>query len=145
METVLIGFLAGIAGAMTLNVVLSPFWELLGLRNRIHVELLLCSQIKPDSHEGLDLRYNAGKLRVLAAELRAFHQSASRLTRALVARRGYDLPAAVEAMIGLSNDLDAHAVGPAHRLERAKRALRLPEIGFPAGGDPGGRARSQPA
>ena len=134
METALIGFVAGVVGAAALNVVLSPLWDLSGLRNRIYVELLLCAGIRPETREKLDVSYNARKLQVSAAELQIFEQSASRLTRALVARKGYDLPTAIGALIGLSNCLLEGTDGAGNYLARTKEALRIPDIGFPAGG-----------
>ncbi|WP_119462003.1 hypothetical protein [Rhodospirillaceae bacterium SYSU D60014] len=136
MEAALIGFVAGVVGAAALNIVLSPLWDLSGLRNRIYVELLLCAPIRPEAYDRLDLNHNVAKLRVLAAELQSFDRSATRLTRALITRKGYDLPAAVEALIGLSNSLTEGADGVRGYLAHARNALRIPDIGFPVSGSP---------
>lgn len=132
METVLIAFFAGMAGGAAFNCVIAPLWHFWGIRDAVYTELLVCASIKPQPTRELedDTQDIAHRLRRLAAELVTFDQSAGRLTRAILARKGYEWITESEALIDLSRGLKANKnVVP--YLVQAKKALRLPDDGFP--------------
>jgi hypothetical protein len=128
MGSVLVAFLAGVAGAAIFNYVLAPFWHFYGLRDAIYAELLVCAGAKPwNGGTGID----PDRLRRLAAELMTFDQSASRFTRAVLARKGYRPLAEAEALMALSNSLETDEESAMRHLLDSKQGLRLPDTGFP--------------
>jgi hypothetical protein len=147
--TVMAGFLGGAAAWFATNFWGRPVARFLELRQQAQETILFHANIGPYLADAERLPRASDDLRRIAAQIGGIAATSPPAILWLLRRRGYDLPAAAENLIGLSNTL-AEPYGaehPPHR-EMTQRALRLPvmplrEAGGAAGaGERHGRRRS---
>lgn len=127
--TVVAGFLGGAAAWFATNFWGRPIAKFFELRLQAQETILFHANIGPYLADAERLPKASDELRRIAAQIGGITATSSPVILWLLRRRGYDLPAATENLIGLSNTLDEpYGAGhPSHR-EKTQRALRLPLI-----------------
>jgi hypothetical protein len=136
--TMTAGFLGGAAAWFATNFWGRPIAKLFELRLQAQETILFRANIGPYLADAERLPKASDELRRIAAKIGGIAATSPPAIRWLLRRRGYDLPAAAENLIGLSNTL-AEPYGPdrpPHR-EMTQRALRLPVMPSPATADVG--------
>jgi hypothetical protein len=125
--TVAAGFLGGAAAWFATNFWGRPIARFFELRQQAQETILFHANIGPHLADAERLPRASDELRRIAAQLGGILATSPKAILWLLRRRGYDLQAATEHLIGLSNTLTEPLGGdrPAHR-ELTQRALRLP-------------------
>jgi hypothetical protein len=127
--TVAAGFLGGAAAWFATNFWGRPIAKFLELRLQAQETILFHANIGPYLADTERLPKASDDLRRIAAQIGGITATSSPVILWLLRRRGYDLPAATEHLIGLSNTLTEPygAPLPSHR-EMTQRPLRLPIV-----------------
>ncbi len=127
--TLAAGFLGGAAAWFATNFWGKPIAKFLELRQQAQETILFHANIGPYLADAERLPRASDDLRRIAAQIGGITATSPPLILWLLRRRGYDLPAATENLIGLSNTLtEPYGAGqPPHR-ELTQRALRLPVV-----------------
>lgn len=115
----------GAVGWYGTHYIVRPWLEFRELRKLVHESLIFFANVRDRAY---DKRYGDAEteFRKLAAKLSALNVSTSPLVARLFSIRGYDLPAAASALIGLSNQLDDTTGERAGLRFDIEKALRLP-------------------
>jgi hypothetical protein len=123
------GFLGGVAAWFATNFWGRPLARFYELRQQTQETILFHANIGPYLADTERLPKASDDLRRIAAQIGGITATSSPVILWLLRRRGYDLPAATEHLIGLSNTLTEPygAARPSHR-EMTQRALRLPIV-----------------
>jgi hypothetical protein len=127
--TLAAGFLGGAAAWFATNFWGRPIARFHELRLQAQETILFHANIGPYLADAERLPKASDELRRIAAQIGGITATSSPAILWLLRRRGYDLPAAIENLIGLSNTLTEPfgADHPPHR-EMTQRALRLPVV-----------------
>jgi hypothetical protein len=127
--TLAAGFLGGAAAWFATNFWGRPIARFHELRLQAQETILFHANIGPYLADAERLPKASDELRRIAAQIGGITATSPPAILWLLRRRGYDLPAATENLIGLSNTLTEPfgADHPAHR-EMTQRALRLPVV-----------------
>jgi hypothetical protein len=130
--TVAAGFFGGAAAWFATNFWGRPIARFFELRQQAQEAILFHANIGPHLADAERLPKASDELRRIAAQLGGITATSPPAILWLLRWRGYDLPAATENLIGLSNTLTEPYGGehPAHR-EMTQRALRLPLVPSP--------------
>jgi len=127
--TVAAGFLGGAAAWFATNFWGRPMAKFFELRLQAQETILFHANIGPYLADEERLPKASDDLRRIAAQIGGITATSPPVILRLLRWRGYDLPAATEHLIGLSNTLTEPygAASPSHR-EMTQRALRLPLV-----------------
>jgi hypothetical protein len=121
------GFVGGVAAWFATNFWGRPLARFYELRQQAQETILFHANIGPHLTDAERLPKASDELRRIAAQLGGVSATSPPFILWLLRRRGYDLEAATENLIGLSNTLtEPYGTNrPGHR-EMTQRALRLP-------------------
>ena len=120
------GFVGGAFAWFATNFWGRPIGKFLELRLQAQEAMLFHANIGPYLADAQREPKASEELRRIAAQIGGVSATSSPLVLRLLRWRGYDLPAATERLIGLSNTLtEPFGTNSRHR-EHAQRALRLP-------------------
>jgi hypothetical protein len=127
--TLAAGFLGGAAAWFATNFWGRPIAKFFELRLQAQETILFHANIGPHLADAERLPRASDELRRIAAQIGGVAATSPPVILWLLRRRGYDLTAATENLIGLSNTLmePYGSDHPAHR-ELTQRALRLPVV-----------------
>ncbi len=131
--TLVSGFIGGALAWFATNFWGRPISKFLDLRLQAQETILFHANVGPYLADAQRMPKASDDLRRTAAQIGGITATSSPIILWLLRRRGYDLPAATELLIGLSNTLtEPYGANAAHR-EKAQKALRLPIVpGAPA-------------
>jgi hypothetical protein len=122
------GFLGGAIAWFATNFWGRPISKFLDLRLQAQEAILFHANVGPCLADPERMPKASDDLRRIAAQIGGITATSSPAILWLLQARGYDLPAATEQLIGLSNTF----AGPSHtnvsHREKAQKALRLPII-----------------
>src|SRR5947209_7725666 len=123
------GFVGGVAAWFATNFWGRPLARFYELRQQAQETILFHANIGPHLADAERLPKASDELRRIAAQLGGITATSPPFILWLLRHRGYDLPAATENLIGLSNTL-TEPYGTNHAAHRGmtQRALRLPLV-----------------
>jgi hypothetical protein len=120
------GFVGGAVAWFATNFWGKPISKFLDLRLQAQEAILFHANIGPYLADAERTPKASDDLRKIAAQIGGITATSSPLILWVLRKRGYDLPAATQELIGLSNTLgEPFGADPGHR-ENAQKALRLP-------------------
>jgi len=122
------GFLGGAIAWFATNFWGRPISKFLDLRLQAQETILFHANIGPYLADAGRLPKASDDLRKIAAQIGGITATSSPIILWLLRQRGYDLPAATEQLIGLSNTLTAPLGANLSHRENAQKALRLPIV-----------------
>jgi hypothetical protein len=123
------GFLGGVAAWFATNFWGRPLARFYELRQQTQETILFHANIGPHLADAERLPRASDELRRIAAQLGGIAATSPPLILWLLRRRGYDLEAATENLIGLSNTLtEPYGTNHSAHREMTQRALRLPLV-----------------
>jgi hypothetical protein len=122
------GFFGGALAWFATNFWGRPISKFLDLRLQAQETILFHANIGPYLADADRMPKASEDLRRIAAQIGGITATSSPLILRLLRHRGYDLVAAMEHLIGLSNTLSAPLGANLDHRERAQKALRLPII-----------------
>jgi hypothetical protein len=131
------GFLGGALAWFATNFWGRPISRFLDLRLQAQETILFHANIGPYLADADRMPKASEELRRIAAQIGGITATSSPLILRLLRHRGYDLVAATEHLIGLSNTLSAPLGANLDHRERTQKALRLPiipNLSMPIGG-----------
>jgi hypothetical protein len=131
------GFLGGTLAWFATNFWGRPISRFLDLRLQAQETILFHANVGPYLADAARMPKASEDLRRIAGQIGGITATSSPLILRLLRHRGYDLVAATEYLIGLSNTLSAPLGADLNHREMAQKALRLPIIpnsSMPIGG-----------
>ena len=122
------GFVGGAVAWFATNFWGKPISKFLDLRLQAQEAILFHANIGPYLADAERTPKASDDLRRIAAQIGGITATSSPLILWVLRKRGYDLPAATQELIGLSNTLaEPYGANLSHR-ENAQKALLLPTV-----------------
>jgi hypothetical protein len=128
------GFVGGAVAWFATNFWCKPISKFLDLRRQAQEAILFHANIGPYLADAERTPKPSDDLRRVAAQIDGITATSSPLILWVLRRRGYNLPAATQRLIGLSNTLGEPYGANLSRREHAQKALRLPAVPYSGAG-----------
>jgi hypothetical protein len=128
------GFVGGAVAWFATNFWGKPISKFLDLRRQAQEAILFHANIGPYLADAERTPKASDDLRRIAAQIDGITATSSPLILWVLRKRGYDLPAATQELIGLSNTLAEPFGASLSYRQDAQKALRLPAVPYSGAG-----------